>query len=74
MYIILAGLSHKTAPVDIREKCAFSKIKLKEIYQELKNSNLIAGAMLVVTCNRTEVYAVTPEISNGLSLASSDVN
>jgi glutamyl-tRNA reductase len=67
MYIILAGLNHKTAPLDIREKCAFSKIRLKEIYQELMLSDIIEGSVLLVTCNRTEIYATTQDISYGLS-------
>ena len=67
MYIILAGLSHKTAPVDIREKCAFSKMKLRKIYQELNESDIIEGAIILVTCNRTEIYATTHDVRYGLA-------
>jgi glutamyl-tRNA reductase len=68
MYIILAGLNHKTAPVDIREKCAFSKTKLEEIHQELKRSDIIDGAVLLVTCNRTEMYATAQDVRHGLAV------
>lgn len=67
MYITLVGLNHKTAPVNIRERCAFSKIRVNKIYQELKQSNHVDGAVLLVTCNRTEVYATAKDVRYGLA-------
>ena len=67
MHLIAAGLNHKTAPLDVREKCAFSKIQIRDIYRELKASSAIDGAVFLVTCNRTEVYAASKDIPDGLA-------
>ena len=67
MYVILVGLNHKTAPIAVREKCAFSRIKLKAIYQQLLDSNIIDGSVVLITCNRTEIYAATHDVSAGLA-------
>ncbi len=40
---------------------------MREIYHELKSSDLIDGAVLLVTCNRTEAYATTQDIHCGLA-------
>lgn len=68
MHLIVAGLNHKTAPLDIREKCAFSKIRVRDIYREMKTSGIIDGAVLLVTCNRTEIYAAAKDIPEGFDL------
>lgn len=67
MYIILTGLSHKTAPIDIRERCAFSAMRLHEIYQNLQASDAIDGAVVLVTCNRTEIYATAQDVRSGFA-------
>jgi glutamyl-tRNA reductase len=68
MHLIVAGLNHKTAPLDIREKCAFTKIQVRDIYRELKTSDSIDGAVLLVTCNRTEIYAAAKDIPEGFDV------
>ncbi|MCP4713512.1 MAG: glutamyl-tRNA reductase [Deltaproteobacteria bacterium] len=67
MYIILVGLNHKTAPVEIREKCAFSSKIRQEIYHELKHHDALSGAVMIVTCNRTEIYATAHDVRHGLA-------
>ncbi len=66
MFILLTGLSHKTAPIDVREKCAFDKTQLREIYNKLKSNGIISGAVVLVTCNRTEVFATGQDVRKGL--------
>jgi len=68
MFIILTGLNHKTAPVDIREKCAFSSNQLTETYRELMHNDVLHGAVVLVTCNRTEIYATAQQVSPGLGV------
>ena len=68
MHLIAAGLNHKTAPIGIRETCAFSKAQQREIYRTLQASPELYGAVLVLTCNRTEVYASTQEASRGFAV------
>ena len=66
MPIVLIGLSHHTAPVTIREKFAFPQAEIPVIVDRLIRSNLATEAVLVSTCNRVELYAVTSN-ENGSS-------
>jgi glutamyl-tRNA reductase len=58
MHLTLVGLSHKTAPIDIREKLTFPAHGQGEALSALTSSPDISEAVIVSTCNRTEVYAV----------------
>jgi glutamyl-tRNA reductase len=58
MKIIVVGLNHKTAPVDIREKLAFDATKTMAALRQLKNSfGQPAEFVLLSTCNRVELYS-----------------
>ncbi len=59
MKIIVVGLSHKTAPVHIREKVAFPPDKMEEPLRQLLELPSISEALIVSTCNRVELYAVS---------------
>jgi len=59
MHLTLVGLSHKTAPVEIREKLTFPAHRQEEALSVLTASDAVAEAVIVSTCNRTEIYAVT---------------
>lgn len=54
--IFLVGLSHKSAPIEVRERVALSGDALKEALQDLKRRNGVQEAFVVSTCNRVEVY------------------
>jgi len=56
MTLIAFGINHKTAPVDIREKVAFAPEKVREALKDLVNHESINEAVILSTCNRTEVY------------------
>lgn len=56
MSIQLISISHKTAPLPVRERFAFSKEQQGELLKELSGSVLIDECVIVSTCNRTEVY------------------
>ena len=56
MSIILLGLNHKSATVEIREKVAFSKTHIKNNADALRHLEGIAGSAILSTCNRTEFY------------------
>lgn len=56
MDIILIGINHKTAPVSIRERFSFTKKHLDESLVKLQYSSFIHGAVILSTCNRTEIY------------------
>ncbi len=65
MHLTLVGLSHKTAPVEIREKLTFPAHRQEEALSLLCSTPAVAEAVIVSTCNRTEIYAVTAAGSDG---------
>jgi glutamyl-tRNA reductase len=54
--IFLVGLSHKSAPIEVRERVALSGDALKSGLDELRATPGVAEAFVVSTCNRVEVY------------------
>lgn len=58
MHLTLVGLSHKTAPIEIREKLTFPAHVQPEALASLTGGDEIAEAVILSTCNRTEIYAV----------------
>lgn len=56
MTLLVLGINHKTASVDLREKVAFSPQKLTDALTQLAEHNAIASSVIISTCNRTEVY------------------
>lgn len=59
MNIIVVGLSHKTAPVEIREKVAFPPTAMEEPLRQMVSLPAISEAVIVSTCNRVELYAAS---------------
>lgn len=55
--IIVTGISHKTAPVELREKLAFTESELGRSFAWCIAPNGISEAVILSTCNRTEIYA-----------------
>ena len=55
--LILVGVNHKTTPVEIREKLAFTKGKIEESVDHLFNFPDIIEHTILSTCNRVEIYA-----------------
>jgi len=60
MPLITIGLSHRTSPVEVREKFAFSEAEIPATLEELRRRGLVTEGVIVSTCNRMELYAVTP--------------
>lgn len=56
MHLLLVGLNHKTAPLELRERFAFAGQALADTLQSILLANNVASAVLVSTCNRTELY------------------
>ena len=57
MNIVIVGLNHDTATIDVREKIAFDEKKLGEALEILKNSPEVKENIILSTCNRVEIYA-----------------
>jgi glutamyl-tRNA reductase len=56
MGLIALGVNHRTAPVEIRERVAFTPEQLSHALQDLKGYASIREAAILSTCNRTELY------------------
>ena len=52
----ILGLNHKTAPVALREKVAFSEERLVAALRTLRQESGVAEVVILSTCNRTELY------------------
>ncbi|MES0446918.1 MAG: glutamyl-tRNA reductase [Desulfobacterales bacterium] len=61
--IVLLGLNHKTAPVELRENLAFSKDETSAALKALQESPAISEAILISTCNRVELLMATEDKS-----------
>ncbi len=59
--LAIVGLSHKTAPIEVRERVAFAEDALVPSLQRLLDVPGVGEAMIVSTCNRVEVYAAVDE-------------
>src|SRR5436305_6963761 len=57
MGVIVAGLSHRTAPVEIREKLVFRSSDADETLAGLATAGRVREGVVLSTCNRTEIYA-----------------
>nr|WP_101092391.1 glutamyl-tRNA reductase [Neisseria meningitidis] len=58
MQLTAVGLNHQTAPLSIREKLAFAAACLPEAVRNLARSKAATEAVILSTCNRTELYCV----------------
>lgn len=58
MDILVVGLNHRTAPVEIREKLAFSEKDLETILPSLRQETGLKEGLILSTCNRVEIYGV----------------
>jgi glutamyl-tRNA reductase len=60
MSVVVIGLSHRTSPVELRERFAFAESKIPEALKKLRDSGVAGEAVILSTCNRVEIYTATP--------------
>ena len=58
MALIVIGVSHATAPIEVREKLSFRPQEAVRVLGQLREERLIREGVMLSTCNRTEIYAV----------------
>lgn len=63
MEIVLVGLNHRTAPVEVRERVSFTADQARRASEELRSKGILEETLVLSTCNRSEVYGVPPETS-----------
>src|SRR5512132_3123332 len=61
MSLIITGLNHRTAPIEIREKLAFGGSERAPLLDALRSRPSLSEAALLSTCNRTEAYLIDAE-------------
>ncbi len=66
MGIIVVGLSHKSAPIEVREKLNFPENTLPDALRKLMTYDGVKESMIVSTCNRVEIYASVRESTSGI--------
>ena len=59
MQLKILGLNYKTAPLEIREKFSLGKESIRRGLENLEDYDELEEAVILSTCNRTEIYAVT---------------
>src|SRR5438552_18411158 len=57
MSIVLTGMSHKTAPVEVRERLALTPEACADALRALVDGEVVREGLIVSTCNRVEVIA-----------------
>jgi glutamyl-tRNA reductase len=65
MHIVVVGINHKTAPVEIRERLTFNPSQLGDAMKSLNGKKSILENVILSTCNRTEIYAVVDQLHTG---------
>ncbi len=66
MSLVCIGLSHNTAPVDVRERHSFPASKMAESLVALHDYEAVAEAAMLSTCGRLEIYAEVEDYERGV--------
>ncbi len=67
MSVLVVGLSHHSAPIDVLERCALSGPTAAQLATELLDGSAVREAAVLATCNRLEVYAEVASFHGGLA-------
>lgn len=67
MHIAVVGLSHRTAPVEIRERLSIPEQTMETSLQQLRSDEQVLEASILSTCNRLEIYALLRHPELGIS-------
>ena len=58
--VVVVGVNHRTAPVELRERLAMPPDRLQERLSSLRTERGLDEAVILSTCNRVEIYALAP--------------
>jgi glutamyl-tRNA reductase len=70
--VALIGCSHRTAPVEFRERISFTPKQALDAADELRRQGILEEAVVVSTCNRSELYGVPTEVGITITEAMED--
>ena len=65
MSLVVVGINHRTAPVEVRERVVFEPARIPDALQQLRTLPDVRETVIVSTCNRTELYCVTEHAGPG---------
>ena len=68
MQLVVLGLNHKTAPIEVRECFSFSEEQIKLALKYFCSCDGFNECVLLSTCNRTELYAVVDDAEEALPI------
>jgi len=71
MKLLITGVSHKTAPVEVRECLAFREDSLPAALQSLKAREGVTEAVILSTCNRVEITVTTEDAADPQAIVDS---
>jgi len=71
MKLLVTGVSHKTAPVAVRERLAFREEALPAALADLKSRDGVSEAVILSTCNRVEITITTGDEGNPRAIVES---
>lgn len=63
--LLLLGMNHNTAPLEVRERLALTEPEIRQLLEYGRAQHVVESAAVLSTCNRTEICAVTDELSAG---------
>lgn len=66
MHIIVVGVNHRAAPLDVREQLAFGPDEIPPALRRLQRDHRLQEAAILSTCNRVELYASAEEVSGAV--------
>jgi glutamyl-tRNA reductase len=66
MSVLVVGLSHRSAPVEVLERAAVATHEIPKLLDEMLHGSHVTEVMMLSTCNRIEVYAVVDAFHGGL--------
>jgi glutamyl-tRNA reductase len=69
MQITVIGCNHRTAPVEFRERVAFTPEQALRAAEQMRREGILEEALVLSTCNRSEVYGVSAEPRDDLPVA-----
>jgi glutamyl-tRNA reductase len=65
--VALIGCNHRTAPLDLRERVAFTSEQALDAAEELRRRGILEEAVVLSTCNRSELYGVPPAADSAVT-------
>ncbi|MFM7653540.1 MAG: glutamyl-tRNA reductase [Vulcanococcus sp.] len=71
MHIAVVGLSHRTAPVEIRERLSIAEQSMEDSLQRLRADEQVLEASILSTCNRLEIYTLLRHPEQGVTAVGS---